>query len=149
MKREYPDGPIPTVGGIVFNGERVLLAQRGQEPNKGRWTIPGGAIELGEPARQAVEREVREECGITVRAGEVVQVLDMIQRDASGAVHFHYVVIDFLCDYVSGELRAGDDVADVRWVHPDEFDALQVAQRTREVIAQARAMFRSRLTDHA
>jgi len=138
MKREYPEAPIVTVGGIVFDGERALLAQRGKEPNKGRWTIPGGAIELGETARQAIEREVREECGITVRAQNVVKVLDIIQRDDAGAVRFHYVVIDFACEYLGGELKAGDDVAAVRWMRPDEFEAFDVPRRAREVIAAAR-----------
>ena len=142
MRREYPQAPIVTVGGIVFNGERVLLAQRGQEPNKGRWSIPGGAIELGETARQAVEREVREECGATVQAGEVVEVLDILERDQAGALRFHYVVIDFLCKYASGELTPGDDAADVRWVHPDELDTLNVLPRARDIIAKARAMLK-------
>ena len=141
MKREYPESPIVTVGGIVLNGERVLLAQRGKEPNKGRWTIPGGAIELGESVRQAVEREVREECSLAVQAGEVVEVLETIQRDESGAVRFHYVIIDFVCQHVGGQLRPGDDVDDARWVHAsrDEFDALDVFPPARAVIAQAHA----------
>lgn len=140
MKREYPDAPIPTVGAVLFDGERVLLVQRAKEPNKGRWTIPGGAIELGETVRQAVEREVREECGIQVRAGDVVEVLDILYRDEAGALRFHYVLIDLACAYVGGELEHGDDVADVRWVHPDEFDALNVPENARAVIAKARAM---------
>lgn len=140
MRREYPEAPIVTVGGIVFNGDSVLLAQRGKEPNRGRWSLPGGAIELGETARQAVEREVREECGVVVQAGEVVEVLDILQRDPAGTLRFHYVVIDFLCRYVSGKLTPGDDAADVRWVQPGEFDTLKVFQRTRDVIAKARAM---------
>jgi len=140
MRREYPPSPIPTVGATVFNGGCVLLVQRGQVPNKGRWTLPGGAIETGETMRQAIEREVREECNIQVRAGDVVEALDIIQRDEAGAVRFHYVVIDFLCEYISGEPLAGDDATDVRWVHPDEFDALNVLPRARAVIAKARAM---------
>ena len=139
MRREYPEAPIPTVGAVIFDGERVLLVQRGKEPNKGRWTIPGGAIELGETVRQAVEREVREECGIRVQAGDVVEVLDIIQRDEAGALRFHYVLIDLACRYADGEIVPGDDVSDVRWVHPDEFDLLDVPQRARVVIAKARA----------
>ena len=142
MRREYPQAPIVTVGAIAFNGERVLLGQRGQEPNKGRWSIPGGAIELGETARQAVEREVREECGATVQADEVVEVLDILERDPAGALRFHYVVIDFLCKVVSGELTPGDDAADVRWVRPDELEALNVLPRARDIIAKARAMLK-------
>ncbi len=140
MRREYPEAPIPTVGAVVFNGERVLLAQRGKDPNKGRWTLPGGAIELGETVQQAVEREVREECGVCVKAGPVVEVLNIIERDEAGAVRFHYVLIDLLCQYVDGETAAGDDVADARWVHPGEFDALNVPPRARAIIAQAQRL---------
>lgn len=140
MQREYPSIPIPSVGAVVFNGERVLLAQRGKAPNLGLWTLPGGAIELGESVRQAVEREVREECGLAVQAGDVVEVLDIIHRDGAGALRFHYVVIDIACRYVGGEIAPGDDAADVRWVHPDEFDALNVPAHARAVIAKARTM---------
>jgi 8-oxo-dGTP diphosphatase len=140
MQREYPEAPIPTVGAIVFKGEQVLLAQRGKEPNKGMWTLPGGAIELGETVRQAIEREVREECGIAVQAGDVVAVLDIIHHDAAGALRFHYVLIDLACQYTSGEIVAGDDVADARWVSLEEFEALDVPQRARSVIAKARQM---------
>ncbi len=140
MRREYPEAPIATVGGIVLNGASVLLAQRGRAPNKGRWSLPGGAIELGETARQAIEREVREECGIVIQAGEVADVLDILQRDPAGRLQFHYVVIDYVCKYVSGELIPGDDAADARWVRPGEFDTLNVLQRTRDVIAKARAV---------
>lgn len=140
MPREYPDFPIPTVGAVVFKGEHVLLAQRGRAPNPGLWTLPGGAIELGETIQQAIEREVREECGLHVQAGEVVQVLNMIERDVDGAVRFHYVIIDLLCHYLDGQLAPGDDVADARWVHPSEFSALQVPPRAQAIIAKARRL---------
>jgi ADP-ribose pyrophosphatase len=137
MRREYPDQPIPTVCAVVFNDDCVLLVQRSKDPNRGRWTLPGGAIELGETVRQAIEREVREECGIAVKAGEVVAVLDVIQPDEAGQLRFHYVLIDLACEYISGDLTAGDDAADVRWVHPAEFDALDVPQRARAIITKA------------
>jgi ADP-ribose pyrophosphatase len=143
MRREYPEAPIPTVGAVIFSGERVLLVRRGKAPNKGTWTLPGGAIELGETMRQAIEREVREECGIQVQAGDIVEVLDIIQRDEAGALRFHYVLLDLVCQCVGGEPIAGDDVAAVRWAHPDEFDALEVSQRARTVVAKARAVSRS------
>lgn len=138
MQREYPSLPIPTVGAVVFDGERVLLARRGKAPSQGVWTLPGGAIEIGESVRQAIEREVCEECGIVVQAGQVIEVLDVIQRDQAGQVRFHYVLIDLACQYVSGHIAAGDDVVDVRWAHPDEFEALGVPPRARQVIAKAR-----------
>ncbi|MBN1888732.1 MAG: NUDIX hydrolase [Thermoflexales bacterium] len=139
LKREYPDAPIVTVGAVVFNGERVLLAQRNKQPSQGAWTLPGGAIEAGETMRQAVEREVNEECGLVVHAGEVVDVLDYIFHDQAGRLRFHYVVIDIACRYLGGELNAGDDAAEARWVHPDEFDALNVPPHARAVIAKAKS----------
>jgi 8-oxo-dGTP diphosphatase len=138
LRREYPDAPIVTVGAVVFDGEHVLLARRNKQPNKGMWTLPGGAIEAGETMRQAVEREVREECGLAVQAGEVVDVLDFIFHDQAGRLHFHYVVIEIACRYLGGGISAGDDAAEARWVHPDEFDTLNVPSRARAVIAKAR-----------
>ncbi len=138
MRREYPQAPIPTVGAVVFDRECVLLAKRGKDPNKGLWTLPGGAIELGESVRQAIEREVLEECNITVQAGNVVEVLDIIYHDEEGALRFHYILIDLLCIYIGGAPAAGDDATEARWVHPSEFDRLGVPQRARDIIAKAR-----------
>ena len=104
---------------MVIRGGKVLLIQRGKEPLKGRWVIPGGTVELGETLEDAVAREVREETGIVVRPREVVLVFDRIER-RDGAVAYHYVVIDYLCDDLGGTLQAGSDAADAAFVATED-----------------------------
>ena len=116
MKRDYPDRPIVGVGAVIVRDGRAVIVRRGGEPLAGEWSVPGGVVELGETLRQAAEREASEETGLVVRAGEVLEVFDSIVPDASGKTQYHFVLIDFLCEYVSGELRAGGDAADARWV---------------------------------
>jgi mutator protein MutT len=107
------------VGGVVLIGGRVVLIRRGKEPLRGRWVIPGGTVELGETLQEALVREMQEETGIVVRPREVVLVFDRIERQGP-SVEYHYVIIDYACDYVSGELRAGSDADEVALVAPDE-----------------------------
>ena len=107
------------VGGVVLIDGRVVLIRRGKEPLRGRWVIPGGTVELGETLQDALVREMQEETGILVRPREVVLVFDRIQREGP-SVEYHYVIIDYACDYVSGALRAGSDADEVALVAPDE-----------------------------
>jgi 8-oxo-dGTP diphosphatase len=107
------------VGGVVLIEGRVVLIRRGKEPLRGRWVIPGGTVELGETLQEALVREMQEETGILVQPREVVLVFDRIQREGP-SVEYHYVIIDYACDYVSGELRAGSDADEVALVAPDE-----------------------------
>jgi len=107
------------VGGVVLIEGRVVLIRRGKEPLRGRWVIPGGTVELGETLQEALVREMQEETGILVRPREVVLVFDRIQR-AGPSVEYHYVIIDYACDYVSGTLRAGSDADEVALVAPDD-----------------------------
>ena len=107
------------VGGVVLIGGRVVLIRRGKEPLRGRWVIPGGTVELGETLQEALVREMQEETGIVVRPREVVLVFDRIERQGP-SVEYHYVIIDYACDYVSGELRAGSDADEIALVAPDE-----------------------------
>src|SRR6478736_1023463 len=95
--REYPGRPIVGVGSVIVDQRRVLLIKRGSPPLLGEWSLPGGAVELGETLRAAAEREAHEETGLTVKAGEVIEVLDRIVPGAAGAPRYHYVLIDFLC----------------------------------------------------
>ena len=133
---EYPGRPRVAVGGIVFKDNRVLLVRRGNPPAEGQWSIPGGSVELGETLQQAVEREIHEEAGIVVRAGEPIYVFDTITQDGSGEVRFHYVIVDLAAEFVSGELRSGDDAQEARWVSADELTALRASKRTVELLAQ-------------
>ena len=135
--REYPQRPIVGVGGILLDGSRVLLVRRGAEPLRGQWSIPGGAVEVGEPLAEALAREVLEETGLQVRLLGMVEVLDRILRSADGRVQYHYVLIDYLCRPLEGELRAGSDALEARWVERSDLDHYGLRPETKEVIEKA------------
>lgn len=120
IKREYPDSPVVGVGAIIIKDGKVLIVKRGKEPGYGRWSIPGGAVHLGEKLARAVEREVLEETGLVVEAGEVVEVYEPVVRDSEEKVQYHYVLIDFMCRYVSGELKPESDIQDAVMAEPSE-----------------------------
>ena len=133
-RREYPRLPQVGVGAILVRNGRVLLVQRGHPPSEGLWAIPGGRVELGETLQQAAEREILEETGITIRAGDPVYTFDVVLRDDAGRVQFHYVIVDLTADYVSGEPHAGDDARQVRWLSAAEVERLPVYQVTLDVL---------------
>lgn len=133
---EYPDIPQVAAGAIVVRDGRVLLVRRGQEPSRDMWAIPGGRVKLGESLQQAAEREIKEETGLTVCARSPVYTFDSIHLDDAGRVRFHYVIVDLLADYVSGELNPGDDARDVRWVEPEELQDLAVTRTTLDALRQ-------------
>ena len=133
-RREYPRLPQVGVGAIVVRNGRVLLVQRGQPPSEGPWAIPGGRVELGETLQQAAEREILEETGITIRAGDPVYTFDVVLRDDAGRVQFHYVIVDLAADYVNGEPHAGDDALQVRWLSAAEVERLPVYEVTLDLL---------------
>lgn len=137
MAREYPSAPVAAVGGVVIEGDAVLLVQRAFPPRQGEWSLPGGRLELGESLTAAVAREVREETGLEVEVGPVVEVFDRVHRDAAGRIRFHFVIVDFLCRAVGGALAPGDDAADARWVRREEVAAFEVNAFAVDVIARA------------
>ncbi len=130
----YPDSPRAAAGAIVFNENKVLLVLRGQAPAEKMWAIPCGSVNLGETLQAAAEREIYEETGIVIKAGMPVFTFDVIVRDNENRVQFHYVIVDLIADYVSGELRPGDDVLDARWVSAQEMQALKLSLSTRELL---------------
>jgi len=134
--KHYPDRPRLAVGAVVFKDGRVLLVRRGQPPAEGEWAIPGGNVEIGETLQQAAQRELLEETGIVIQAGEPCLIFDVIQTDVDGRVRFHYVVIDLLAEYVEGSPRAGGDAADARWVSAEELGGLTLSPKTRELLQQ-------------
>ncbi|MGD9098202.1 MAG: NUDIX hydrolase [Desulfobacterales bacterium] len=134
--RGYPDVPRVAVGAVVFHADRVLLVRRGQPPADGLWAIPGGTVELGETLAQAAEREILEETGIRITAREPIYAFDMVERDATGRVRFHYVIVDLEARYRGGELQAGDDAAEARWVSADDMKDLKVSPPTRQLLAR-------------
>ncbi len=136
MAREYPDAPVTGVGGVVIRDGEVLLVRRAYPPRAGEWSLPGGRLELGESMTDGVRREVREETGIEVQVGAVVEVFDRIHRDSDGRVRYHFVIVDFLCLPVGGVLLAGDDATDARWVRRADVAGLGVNAHAMAVIAR-------------
>jgi ADP-ribose pyrophosphatase len=126
--------PRVAVGAVVLRGGDVLLVRRGRPPAQGLWAVPGGSVLLGEPLLSAAEREVREETGVEIRATSVVHVFDVIDRDSSGRLLHHYVVVDVLGLWLSGEPRAADDAADARWHAVDDLDALDISAETLRLV---------------
>jgi 8-oxo-dGTP diphosphatase len=132
--REYPENPQVAVGAIVIKDGRVLLVRRGQPPSKGLWAIPGGRVELGETLKEAAEREIIEETGLTICAGDPVYTFDVIERDDAGHIRFHYVIVDLVADYLSGKINPSDDASEARWVTPEELEGLPMNETTRKVL---------------
>ncbi len=141
MSREYPEFPVISVGGLVVKGDRFLLVKRGKEPLKDVWTLPGGAVEVGESLKEAIVREIFEECGIEVRPLGIIEVFEQIFRDTKG-IRFHYVIVDFLLEYVSGEALPSSDTADLAWVTPDEMEKFSPPEKAVEVISRGLEVFR-------
>ena len=134
MRREYPDSPIAGVAATVFSGENVLLVRRGNEPSYGLWGLPGGVVELGETVEEALTREVKEETGLSVRPIRLVTVLDSIVRDDEENIRFHYVLLEFLCEDLGGELEASTDVSDARWFPLGSLDSIDMNRGARKLI---------------
>jgi len=134
MQREFPEVPLVGVGAIIIEDSRVVLVKRLHPPLQAQWSIPGGVLEVGEQVREAAIREAREETGLTVEPGELLGVYDRILRNIEQRVQYHYVLIDFLCRRVAGDLAAASDASDVRWFRRDELAALGLAEDTLDVI---------------
>lgn len=132
--KPYPQQPCVAVGAVVFNDDGVLLVRRGRSPAENLWAIPGGKVKLGETLQHAVEREILEETGLRIRAREPVFTFDHIEQDDDGRFLFHYVIVDFVADYIGGEIRAGDDALEARWITSEEIKRLQVSPKTLELL---------------
>ena len=138
MKRSYPSEPAFGVGAVIIESGKVLLVRRGQPPLDGRWTLPGGLVELGETIEEALLREIKEETGWSVRVVRELTLFDFIEKDDAGRIRYHYVLADFLCEYMEGKLAAGSDVKEVRLVSLDELAAYDLTPKALEVIAEGR-----------
>jgi 8-oxo-dGTP diphosphatase len=136
-KRDYPDRPIVGVGAVIIDDDRVLLVKRARPPLQGEWSVPGGAVELGETLRGAAEREALEETGLIVKATDVIEVLDRIIPGENRSIEYHYVLVDFLCHRVSGTLQAGSDASEVSWANPDDLAMYKLEKAAVEVIRKA------------
>jgi 8-oxo-dGTP diphosphatase len=132
--RHYPARPVVGVGALIFNQGRVLLVERGRAPLIGEWSLPGGGVESGERLEDAIVREVFEETGLNVSADSLALVFERIMPDLNGQCEYHYVLIDFYCSILGGDLRPGDDSRSVAWFDIALLDTLVMTAGTREVI---------------
>jgi mutator protein MutT len=135
--RQYPERPIVGVGAVIVDAGRVLLVKRRYEPLAGRWSIPGGTLELGETLETGVAREMREETGLEIEIGPVIEVFDRIIFDEEKRVRYHFVLVDYLCWPIGGELHAGSDVDEAVLADPESLDEYDLTEKARAVIDRA------------
>jgi len=128
--------PVIAVGAVVFHHDRILLVQRRQPPNQGQWAIPGGKVRHGETLQTAAEREIREETGITIRAGKPVHSFELIERDCQDRILFHYVIIDLLAEFLAGEPHAADDASAAAWFDRSRLAEVQINPETRNLLRE-------------
>ena len=141
--RHYPNRPILGVGAVVLGGGRVLLVKRAHEPLKGEWSLPGGAVDVGETLEAAVVREVREETGLDVEVGPLVEVVTRIARDADLRVEYHFVIVDYLCRWAGGILACASDAEEAEWTAIEDLDRFSLTGAARGVIMKAAILSRS------
>ena len=135
--RQYPERPIVGVGAVIVDAGKVVLVRRRYEPLAGQWSLPGGTLELGETLETGAAREIREETGLHVEVGPIIEVFDRIMLDDERRVRYHFVLVDYLCRPVGGELQAGSDVDDAALVAPASLGPYNLTDKARAVIARA------------
>ena len=125
LPHQFPDRPVVGVGGVVVKDGKALIVKRGHAPRQGEWSLPGGRVELGETLIEAVRREIKEETGLDVDVGPLIEAFDRVHR-VDGRVQYHFVILDYLCTCTGGTLCAGDDADDATWVGASELNAFGV-----------------------
>ncbi|NTV42466.1 MAG: NUDIX hydrolase [Syntrophobacteraceae bacterium] len=142
MNRRYPEKPLVGVGAIIFRNDSVLLIQRGREPSRGKWSIPGGLVEVGESLHNAVAREVFEESGMDVTVRDLVVALDRVIHDADGKIEYHYVLLDFLCEAGPGEPAPASDALNCAFVPIEDLPRFILTAGTEQAILRAYSLNR-------
>lgn len=135
--RKYPLVPRVGVGVVILKNDKFVLVKRGQEPNKGIWTVPGGLVELGELVEQTAQREIYEECGISIKSPQLIDYYEFIDDCGSGKIKYHYIVLEFLALYKSGALRANTDAEQARWFTRDDLKEISTSEKTSSLINNA------------
>jgi ADP-ribose pyrophosphatase YjhB (NUDIX family) len=141
--RRYPGRPFLGIGALIFDGDSILLVERGHEPLKGWWSLPGGILETGETLADGIRREVREETGLEVEPSAIFEVFERIMPDAAGRTEYHYVLVDYVCRVAGGALQASSDASRAVWVREDQLPAYRITEGTLAVVERA---FRARRT---
>jgi mutator protein MutT len=131
VKRLYPSQPVVGVGAIIVCNGKILLEKRKSEPGRGKWSVPGGLVELGESTEQAVIREVKEETGLDVENPELIDVVNNIILDANGKIEYHFVIVDYFVKLRGGELKAADDAEELKWVALDDVEKYNITSTLR------------------
>jgi len=135
-KREYPDAPLVGVGTVTIKNGRILLIRRAFDPGAGKWSIPGGLVEVGEKLSEAAARETEEETGVKVDILELINVFDMVDLDDAQKVKYHYVLVDFLSKPVGGKERVSDEVTDIKWVTFEEAKVMDLTRTARKALEE-------------
>jgi mutator protein MutT len=138
VAREFPEAPVVGVGAVIVEDGKVLIVKRAHEPRKGEWSLPGGCVELGETLVDALKREVKEETGLEVDVGPMIELFDRVHW-LDGRVQYHFVIADYVCTPCGGTLRAADDATDVAWVERAELERYGVNEHAMRVIRTALA----------
>jgi 8-oxo-dGTP diphosphatase len=146
-ERSYPDRPWVGVGGIVFQDDKVLLVKRGKEPGFGKWSIPGGAVDVGESVKSALQREIEEETGLLVEVLDLVEIFERIIPDSQGKILYHYVLLDYWCGMKGGQLRAQSDAADAGFFPVLSLETMNLPRETAVVIRKAYEKYQKILLD--
>ena len=146
--REYPKYPIPGVAATIIHDNKILLAIRGKPPSKGMWGLPGGVVEVGETLKEAVVREVKEETSVDVEPIELITIFDTIRKDDKGIVRTHFILFEYLCRYLGGQIKAASDAPDARWVSLDELDSIDIMPSTRRFIQKTLETHRKTLENY-
>jgi len=131
--REFPERPLVGVGAVIIEQDRILLVKRANEPNKGKWSVPGGLVRTGESLIDALKREIREEVGVEIEVDDVACVGEEIFRN--GEVRFHYVIIDFFARIIEGCVRPGSDAQEIKWVPINEVDKIETVDFVKELVS--------------
>ena len=137
MRREYCNFPILSAGGVIIIDDEVLIIKRKTEPDAGKWTIPGGAINVGEKIKDGLKREIFEETGLEVEVGNLLDIAEKIFKDSKGKIIYHYVILDYLCKYISGSMRASSNAEELMLVKMCDLDKIELVNGMRRVIEKA------------
>ena len=135
-QRAYPKKPLVGVGAVTIKNGKILLIKRAFEPSAGKWSIPGGLVEVGEKLSEACARETEEETGIQVEILELINVFDMIDKDEDGKVKYHYVLVDFLAKPVGGQERKCAEVTEIQWATHDEAKKMDLSKTARKALEE-------------